>query len=232
MGNYRDINVGSATSPAGHSRTARRGLPRFWLTAACLILGLTGSSAGAALFIDVGSPTLLPGAPGQEVAIRISNDGPPVDLGGFELLIQVADGGPGAGGSIVGPRIDGVDLLTGTPFEGHALGGQFPALDNSPQRQFWNVVSLSATLGTGSDLLLATVSFDSTGLSPGTWDLSLSGFEGANTRLLDRQGTALDVSIANGTLTVVPEPAASAAIAGCLLVGGVFLHRARRRSRA
>jgi hypothetical protein len=203
MENRKDMNAGLARSLARLVAAARRARARFALLALGVISGgLVETSAPATLFIEVGDQKILPGTSGQKIAITISNDGEPVEIGAFELLIRVADGGPEAGGFISGPRIDGVDLLTGTPFEDKSFGGQFSSLDNTPQRQFWGVISTTATLGVGTDLLLATVSFDSTGFLSGVWDLSLTGFPGANTRLLDREGNPLEVSIANGTLAV------------------------------
>lgn len=231
MGNNRDISVELTTSPAELRAPARLGRARHWRIMLGLLSGLVGSSASAAVFINVGNPVILPERAEQKIAITISNDGPPLDLGGLALLVQVADGGPAFGGSISGPSIDGVDLLNGTPFEGKNLGGQFPAIDNTPQRQFWNVLGVGATLATGSGQLLATISFDSTGFSSGTWDLSLAFSSGATTRLVDPEGDPIDVSITNGTLTVVPEPAAGAAIIGCLLVGVSLANWAKRRPR-
>jgi hypothetical protein len=227
------MDLGHATSSGGLTGSSRRGRARLsrqimagMLSGALMIMG---ASASAALLIDFGDQTLLPNTPGQSVAITISNDGAPVPLGAFELFIQVADGGPEwAAGSIPGPRIEAVNLLTGTPFESNNLGGQFGSLDNLPQRQFWGVVG-SPTLPTGSDQLLATVTFDTTGFDAGTWDVFLTGSPLPTSRLLNPQSDPYAVTIMNGTLTVVPEPSATATAIGCLLLSGLLARTAMRR---
>ncbi|MBX3744967.1 MAG: hypothetical protein KF833_06620 [Verrucomicrobiae bacterium] len=191
---------------------------------------LAAVSCPAAVLITVGDISLLPGLSGQQVEIRIDHDGPPIEVGGLEFAIQVADGGPAAGGVVSGPVVQAVDLLTGTMFEGKSFGGQFPSIDNTGQQQFWNVLSLTAELPSGSGQRLARVTFDTTGFAEGTWTLSLAGMPFAQTRLLDRGGNPIDVTIQNGTLAVVPEPAACAWIGGLLL--GLAGWRFRRHFKA
>jgi hypothetical protein len=235
MKNRKDTDVGLTASSgglAGNSPCSRGRLARL-ITLTLLsgaLLG-AGAPASAALLIDFGNQTLLPDTPGQSITVTISNDGEPVPLGGFELFLQVADGGPEwPAGSISGPAMESVDLLNGTPFQNNNFGGQFESLDNVPQRQFWSVVG-TPTLPTGSGQLLATVTFDTTGLGSGTWDLFLAELPGAGTRLLNPLSDPYDVAIVNGTLTVVPEPSAGATVAGCLLLGALVSRHVRRQSR-
>lgn len=198
------------------------------LVQAAALLAAAGSPAG--VLITVGDIQLLPGLSGQQVEIRIDHDGPPIEVGALEFAIQVADGGPAAGGFMPGPVLHAVDLLTGTMFEGKSFGGQFPSSDNTAQQQFWNVLSLTAELPSGSGQRLARVAFDTTGFSEGAWTLSLAGMSFAQTRLLDWEGNPIDVTIQNGTLAVVPEPVACAWMGGLLL--GVAGWRFRRRLKA
>jgi hypothetical protein len=65
--------------------------------------------------------------------------------------------------------------------------------------------------------LFATVTFDTTGLSPGTWTLDFDFPE--ESRYVDGEGLeAGTMTVTSGSLTVVPEPSEYAAMAalGCL----------------
>jgi hypothetical protein len=186
---------------------------------------LTPLCSTGVVLISVGDIALLPDMSGQQVDIRIDNAGSLLSVGALEFAIQVADGGPAAGGSFPGPVIDGVDLLTGTVFEGKSFGGQFISDDSTAQQQFWNVLSLTAELPSGTGQHLARVTFDTTGFTQGTWSLSLSGMAFAETRLLDWVGNPIALTIQNGSITVVPEPLVSVSVAGLLLGVAAWRHR-------
>lgn len=186
--------------------------------AAALLIALP---APAALILTVGDLTLQPGQAGQQVALHLGNTGGALDYGGLNFSVRLGDG-------TAGPALTGVDLLTGTPLAApDNFGGQFPDSENTPWKQFWSVASTTATLPAG-DSLLVTLTFDTTGLSDGTWALSLFGTGMPATQLLDRAGGEYAVTLQNGTLTVVPEPGVLAGVAGVALLAFALARPARR----
>ncbi len=190
---------------------------------------LAAIPARAAIVIFVEDALLAPDRSGQQVEVWIDNDGPPLEVGGLDFSFQVGDGG--SGGLSSGPTIQSVDLLTGTLFESKDFGGQFPAQDNQPQRQFFSVISLSAILPTGSGQRLATVTLDTTGFGTGSWELSLGGLSLPNTALFDWSGNPIAAEVRNGTLTVVPEPSAAVWTGAGLLALGLWRLRRERGRR-
>jgi len=174
-----------------------------------LILCLSASHGRAALVINVGSVLLQPNAPDQLVVFSIRNTGVVgVDVAGISFFIQVADGGPEApGGSILGPHITGVDILTGTSFAANNVGqtdaGSLPQLAN------WTTITSSGhvTLVGLSSITLASVTFDTTGFSdPQTWDLKLGGTLGGPTLYFVEGGGEIVPTIFDGSIALVPEP--------------------------
>ena len=175
----------------------------------CVVLWPTCAPAKAAT-ISVGDHVLLANLPGQPVPIFVTGGEP---VSGLNLFAQVGDGGPelidfGLPAGTDGPEITNVDLKTGTIFEA-IPDPQTMALGSPQVANFF--IAISAPGGSvPADGLLATLTIDTTGFSSGTWDLlfsgvlpDLGGFDS------DFAGVAAD-DIFNGTITVVPEPAAIA----------------------
>jgi hypothetical protein len=192
----------------------------------------TLASIDAQLFIDVGNNELLPNTPGQTVSIYLRNEGSPgVEVGGLDFAVEIADGGPQAGGQITGPSITAVDLTTGTIFDGNNNGNGGDK-DNSPQLQFWSTFRShvpSPTLASGNNKI-ATLTFDTTGLSPSSWSFRLFQTDIGDTFVNDSDGNPMDVTINNGTVFVpVPEVQAAPIVAGLLGVFAVF-RKIRNRS--
>src|SRR5215207_3688133 len=93
-----------------------------------IVLMLPAPAAFAALSIDTGAHALLPNTPNQRFTLSVTG-GNAVE--GLNLYVQVADGGPAAGGAVVGPAITDVDILAGTIFAGNNLGSFDPG--STPQ---------------------------------------------------------------------------------------------------
>ena len=118
---------------------------------------------------------------------------------GLNFNVQVADGGTDAavGGSIDGPKIQSVNLVTGTIFDGNNTG-QVDTL-TLPQ-----VSANTVTTSTGmiaADGLLATIEVDTTGFMEGTFDLRVG-----DTRNGPSDFAGIPIQITDGSLSVVPEP--------------------------
>lgn len=175
------------------------------------------SSVSAAYVITVGDFNLQPNQSDQQVSLFIENTGGSSDYGGLNFSILVGDG-------LSGPAITGVNLLTGTPFEAANFGGQFADGANTPRQQFWSVASLSAVLPAGQSRL-ATLTFDTTGLTPGSWSLNLFGSGMPSTALFDYTASEYTALFENGTLTVVPEPETYGLLAAAGLMGFALWRR-------
>lgn len=170
-------------------------------------------SARAALVlnVNVGTVSLAPNMAGQTVDLFIDNTGDTaLQAQGLTFRIELDDG-LGGGNA---PVITLVDLVSGTPWSGH-LGS---VINQTTQPEFWDVRVLSdifggqfAQLDAGSHTKLATVTFDTTGFTGGSWNLRLANFDltpdpGDTKYNLFGSGNEVFPTINNGTLSVVPEP--------------------------
>jgi len=192
----------------------------------CLLI--SPLSATAAIIIDVGDHLLQPNMPDQTFQILVSGG----DLvQGLNFYIQVADGGPEAGGSIDGPVIQELDILTGTIFDGNNTGaidfdgGPPPYPDVVPQWEGHSTTTLSGSVAATG--LLATVTIDTTGFGGGTWDLIMQN-TGDGTYTTDFAGISADIT--DGSITVIPEPSTFVMSTGLIAMGLVGYGRRRRRA--
>jgi hypothetical protein len=146
-----------------------------------LLLGCLALAPGplrAAIFIDLPEITLLPNTAGQSLDVYVQNSGAPVQVTGIGLNIQVADGGPAAGGRISGPSIASVDIFTDTVFESNnnGLSGTGSIV---PQVYERGTLTLSGTVSLPNGLSkIATVTLDTTAFSSGTFALTLDTLNG------------------------------------------------------
>lgn len=192
------------------------GASRLLLAAVVAALALAGAagSARAAFAIDVGDVILAPNQANQVRQFQFTGSGVADTL---EFVIEVGDGSGG-------PRITAIDLKTGT-FAG--TGTQADVV-TEPWAQLKTVDLASTSISAG---LLATVTFDTTGLSgPSSQPLLLTGVYVAGSEVLRTrfisEGSAVPTTVTNGTISIaVPEPASI----GLLGVGALALLRRRRR---
>lgn len=177
-----------------------------------------GNVATATSTIVVGDHDLLPNAPDQIINILVAGDDM---VQGLNFNIQVADGGTHAkvGGSIEGPHIQSVDLLTGTIFDGNNTG-QVETLE-LPQ-----VAAHTVTTSTGAvaaNGLLARVTVDTSGFTDGSFGLYLR-----DTRNGPTDFAGVPIQITDGSINIVPEPMALGAALIGMLATGARLRRRRR----
>ncbi|HNQ87785.1 MAG TPA: hypothetical protein PKM73_04030 [Verrucomicrobiota bacterium] len=116
--------------------------------------------------IVVGIHRLAPDTDGQKVRVFVRGGG---SVQGLNLNAQVADGGVAAGGQIAGPSVTAVDLITGTVFEGNAIGPDDPG--SVPQLAMRTLTTASGTVV--AEGLLATLTIDTTGFTSGVYRLAL-----------------------------------------------------------
>lgn len=162
------------------------------------------SQAPAALILDVGNFSLLPNQANQLRVFQVENTGgAPVETLGIQFNIQIADGSA----SVVAPTITLVDILTSTIFQNdnNGQGGAMDTVHRWEVNTLENITPPKPSVPTGFSTV-ATVTFDTTGFSAGTWSLSLTT-PAASTAYFDPvSGNRLAMTIFDGTLSVVPEP--------------------------
>jgi hypothetical protein len=127
-------------------------------------------------------------------------------------IVQIADGRSG-------PMLEQVDVLNGTIFEDNN-DGVFPGSYLDPWVAYVGTVTAKGTVAASGTLAFLTVS--TSGLTGGQFALSLTDAPEGITAFGPEPA-----DITNGTLVIVPEPAAG----GALLAGAVWLLR-RRKGRA
>jgi hypothetical protein len=198
--------------------------PARWAAVALLSCGAV-SVQSQTFQIIVGSPTIVANSPTASWTFTIAG-GVSSSVSGLNFNIQVGDG-------TVGPPVTGIDLITGTPFAALASTQQ----PNGPQppnqhAAFWNVTtpgSPPATISVSPGKWVGTVTFNTTGFTSGSWPLHLDATANGPTTYLDSNGDPISTLITDGTLTIVPEPSAYAALAGVACLGFGFLARRSRR---
>ena len=184
------------------------------------------------LSITVGNYDLLPNTSGQQIELFVQNLGnAAVNVAGLSLNVQVADSGPAPGlGSIPGPHITSVDIVTGTVFQlSNNDSGQENA-GSSPQFANWTTTTSSGTvsLGAGTTTELALVTLDTTGFSnPASWHFYLGSTINGPTKYFNATAGDILPSIFDGFISV-PEPNAAVIVCG-LLLGWVAVRRWPRR---
>jgi hypothetical protein len=167
-------------------KTRDRGGPAIVCLARCVArLGLLSAGLAwiaiplsAAVTIVLPEIILLPDQAGQSFAVYVENTGDPLAANGIGLNVQVADGGPAAGGTIRGPAITAVDLLTGTIF---ATNNNGPSGIGSitPQVYVGGTLSSSGTVSLPNGRSkVATITLDTTGFSSGTFAITLRTLNG------------------------------------------------------
>ncbi len=161
--------------------------------------------------INVGHHDLIANTPNQTIGILVEGG---ELVSGLDLFVQVGDGGSelallGLPEGTDGPALTGVELVSGTIFEGVA---DVPTDIGSPLLDQVAIYTL-ALLGVPSSVpasgTLATLMVDTTGFSEGTWTLQLSDVlpfpELFGPFTTNFAGQPAD-SIVNGSITIVPPP--------------------------
>ncbi len=185
--------------------------------------GLLGASgAQATPIIDVGDHQLLPNTPGQTVWIFVHGG----DLvQGLNFNIEVAPGGP---------AIQDVDILQGTIFEGNNTGTSDLDGPHPDAWPFWEGRYTTVLAGhVVAEGLLATVTFDTTGLDRGRWDLWMSATQNGPTDFAGMPAVIFDgsVTVGEGPGPIIPEPSSLAVLLAGALGALVFWRRGRRHGR-
>jgi hypothetical protein len=185
-----------------------------FLLVSCLCLVVVNLCGRAqVLKVDVGN-LVLDGLPKQLFVENLS--GSSQGVGTLQLNLQVTTT---AGGG-ERPKISSVDLTTDTIFQsesGAPLGGRVD--DHTWEIGFVADASLpDPAVPAFGKPLLATITFDASGIGPGPWGLSLTTLAGRS-QFLDLASDDISTTLVDGSLSAVPEPSAYAAIFGLASLG-------------
>ncbi len=186
-------------------------------------------AAADAATINVGTVELWENMPNQSWQFFVSGG---EQVGGLEFDIQVGDGGAANGGTDVGPTITSVNLLNGSIFDVPAYD-PFQYTQESQPLLFQKSVTFFEIETVPATGLIATVTFDTTGIFAGTeMPLLLSGVKNQfNTHFTDVNGTDMATVVTNGTIVInaIPEPASLIHVSALALIGAVIFWRRRSR---
>jgi len=203
---------------------------------AALIAVSMAAPAALGANIDVGDHYLSPGIPGQTIEIYASG-GETADSVNFPVV--VADGYPGATsggtfypfGSIDGPNLTSVDLVSSGTVFGDVSGGSYQDNNAVGEQLVIADVGVNGTQNATVNGLLAVLTVDTTGWNAGDgpWDLSLDSFAGA----VEFFGPSpITTTITNGRIFLTPEPGVWAQLVGLAAMGGLGFWFRRRKQKA
>lgn len=201
-----------------------------------LLIALAPPASAQVLLIDLASQpiSLSPDLAHQEVTLLVANPGSTdVRVNAATFKFQIGDGPEG----VIAPRIMGVDLILGTPWS--LAGAVQSTVTSHPEyhdvRVFANFFGgLYATLPPDSLTPLGTITFDTTGISGGTWSFRMADLsvDPVNTKYELLGGGTLFPIVTLGSVAVVPEiELAGTATALCLLAS-LGLRRWTHRTRS
>ena len=158
------------------------------------------------------------------IPLVIHNSGAAFQLVGFALDVEVGEGGPEAGGTILGPAITQVDILSaGLLFESNnnGLSGTGSIIPQLFSTGTLTQPDTTLTVPNG-DTTIAQITLDATGRSSSTtsWTWTLNTLNGS-TVLINPAGNAMDVSLVDGgisigEITTIPEPEVWTLVPGVL----------------
>ena len=221
------------------------------ITLAALALLPTASPTRAAI-ITVGDFILEP-APNQQIPIYVIPEPGDLPAAGVSMNVQIADGGPAVGGSVIGPAIQYVQLakdlddplyaVFGTdafgrtifdavPNHGHFGAGPVPG-DSHPQVYVVNTARRNRGDDVPANGLLAIITLDASGLDwrqDGPWDLRIGHTLNGPTKLDDNtpEVNPIPLTIIDGTI-MCPEPTTLALLAVAAVASLTYGWRRRQR---
>lgn len=172
-----------------------------------ILIGIIGvviaPAQGADLTVDGGQHYLLPQA-NQTVELYVTGGAP---VAGFDLALRIGDG-------TSGPRITAIDLAAGIFADNNNGQTSAPGTD---WVQFPGIITETGTVV--AEGLLLRLTLDATGVAEGAYGLFLDGIEmpgfgTLSSQFYDANLNVVPATFTPGQLVVVPEPAATALMAG------------------
>lgn len=169
---------------------------------------------------------LQPNLPNQTVDIYVENTGPTGTSKGVDPAFTVGDGS--------GPAIISGYNFLGTPYATPGLIGGLTYTFGSPVATFFashttpngNFATFTGGAPPINTPKLLTLVFDTTGFSSGSWPI-VPQQAGIDLMIVDG-AVAYPLTFTAGTITIVPEPSAYAALSGLALLAFAGYRRFRR----
>ncbi len=162
--------------------------------------------------IDVGPHNLLPNTANQQVQLFVTGGD---SIASEDFWFQIGDGGPdGPNHTINGPIITGVDLATGTIFNGMDVNILFALHDP----QLWETGNGAASSVTANGLI-ATLTISTLGWNSGTWGLSIFDTVKLPASYTNDSGSFFFAG-SDGTISIIPEPATLTLLGVALIAFG------------
>jgi hypothetical protein len=146
--------------------------------------------------IVVGNHALLANTANQQIHLFVTGND---QVSGLNFNLQVADGGPAGGGSILGPVITAVDLVSqpGMVFHGNSTTPVDPG--SASRIAIRSLITSSGMVN--AEGALAIVTFDTTGIAGGTYPLKMSATVNG-----DSDFAGIPINIVNGSITIPIPP--------------------------
>ncbi len=223
VGLVNGVGSGEGGNTCSCAAMALRGQIARALLLVGVVLGLqAGGSvwAGASILLSPPGPSINAAA-GQVIDVAlVNNDAIQYDLSGITFVVKVGDGVSS------GPTIDSIDLVgAGLFFEGN---GQTPVGGGNDRTKAETAFSFSdVTLSASQTATLARITLNATG-TLGDFDISFKEPNLLNQTTIVQGSNAPALTLQDGVITVVPEPATYYAVFSLLTFGAVFW---RRRSK-
>lgn len=200
-----------------------------------LALALSGTTVAQSLLIDLASQSisLLPDTADQQIEIFIQNlDSSPLLADAVTLKFQLDDG---LGGNNA-PVITSINAVAGTPW---SLAGGFQNNQTSGP-EYWDVRvfanflgSQHASLPANDSSLLATLTFDTTGLFGGNWSFQMADLlvDPINTKYELTGGGTFFPEFTTGSVSIIPIPEPATTASAIALGLAVFAGFMRKRQK-
>lgn len=208
--------------------------------AAAVLIVLSTPGADAAVFFTstVGAVELRSGDLTKTFEVSYPSFSGSLYATSLDFRVRIGDGSGSPG---TPPKITAVDLFSGTIFVAET-GYELVAYETGYYQQSYGIIDEDDTfvaIPASSTYTLATITFDISGCSPGTWDLELAvgafypctygTFDGSNNDDVYVWGGTEYVTPL-GTIEIVPEPAWTGMCAGLgLLAFGWVRSRLNKR---
>lgn len=174
-----------------------------------MLAGHAGAACGAKPTINVGTHYLLPNTANQQIQLFVTGG----DLITHESFwFQIGNGGIHGPSQVTnGPSITGVDLETGTIFDGYAQGHILHGLFDP---QLWEAdhgvwMDFQAVPAEG---LIATLTVSTVGWDSGTWDFNIFDTLKSGAQYVSGPDASFFAG-SDGSIVIVPEPSAFVLIA-------------------
>lgn len=186
----------------------------------CAWGGLCGSILAQSLSVNPGAITL----DGGIKDLKVQNlTAAPIVVNTLQLNVQVTT----VPGGAVRPKLTNVELLSGTFFSSEPAIG---LSGGSTGDYSWEIgfnddgSAPHPTIPANGEVVFGRLTFDSTGIAPGSWGLSFT-IAGASSSFLDT-GIEIPTTWTDGSISVVPEPSTYTTI---FALGSLAFAACRRR---